>query len=193
MPPCARALHVSGGLIVVAVCGILMAATGVSWHTLAQREKESELLSQVTRSGAPSDFITSVARRLKAFPRRWKTAQDKRYPATQRYLRKIYRDPISGKADWGLVDARAAASWACTAARRSRVQRGALPSDDAFKDRSHYSDGASSIPGRGATTQPFSKPRRREVAYYRPPALLQTLNAIGDRPSRPTSTPCRLR
>ena len=29
--------------------------------------------------------------------------EDPRYPGTQRYLRRIYRDPVTGKAEWGLI------------------------------------------------------------------------------------------
>jgi hypothetical protein len=29
--------------------------------------------------------------------------EDPRYPGTQRYLRRIYRDPVTGSAEWGLV------------------------------------------------------------------------------------------
>ncbi|MFY9316607.1 MAG: type II secretion system protein, partial [Burkholderiales bacterium] len=31
--------------------------------------------------------------------------EDKRYLTVQRYLRRVYADPITGKADWGLVPA----------------------------------------------------------------------------------------
>ena len=31
--------------------------------------------------------------------------EDKRWPVTQRYLRKIYRDPITGMNEWGVIEA----------------------------------------------------------------------------------------
>jgi type II secretory pathway pseudopilin PulG len=150
-------------LIVVAVCGILMAATGVSWHTLAQRERERELLfvgDQFRR--AIGLYYERSPGGLKAFPKTLEDLlQDKRYPAAQRYLRKIYRDPISGKADWGLVDAPGGGIMGVYSSSEVAPfkRAGFRAADDAFKDRSHYSDWRFVyVPAVAPTTQPFFQP-----------------------------------
>ncbi len=94
-----------GVLFAVALIGIALAAVGVVWHTTVQREKERELLfmgDQFRR--AIAQFYAknpSVPERL---PRSLQELlQDDRQPTVQRYLRKIYIDPMTRKAEWGLV------------------------------------------------------------------------------------------
>ena len=94
-----------GMLILVAVIGVGLLATTEVWHTVQRREKEQELLfigDQFRRAiglyyehspGGVRRYPTSLEDLLK----------DPRYPSTQRYLRKIYRDPVSGGTDWGVV------------------------------------------------------------------------------------------
>jgi len=94
-----------GMLIFVAIIGIGLLATTEVWHTAQQREKEQELLfigDQFRRAiglyyehspGGVRSYPTSLEDLLK----------DPRYPSTQRYLRRIYRDPVNGDTEWGVV------------------------------------------------------------------------------------------
>lgn len=94
-----------GLLIAVALMGMALAAAGTVASAQRQRAKEQELLfvgAQFRRAiglyyerspGGVKQFPPSIEALL----------QDPRYPAVQRYLRKRYADPISGKAEWGLV------------------------------------------------------------------------------------------
>lgn len=82
-----------------------LAGTGVVWHTVAQREKERELLF------VGNQFRRAIAQYYERSPgggNRYPQSLedlliDKRYLATQRYLRRVYPDPITGKPEWGLV------------------------------------------------------------------------------------------
>ncbi len=94
-----------GLLFFISVMGIGMAATGVVWRQDAQRDKERELL-----------FIGAEFRRaivlyyertpgaVKSYPKNLdELLKDKRHVTTQRYLRRIYRDPMTGGMEWGVV------------------------------------------------------------------------------------------
>jgi type II secretory pathway pseudopilin PulG len=94
-----------GLLFAIAIMGAVLAATGIVWHTAQQREKERELLFvgnqfrhaiqlyyERSPAGAPQ-YPKSLEDLLK----------DKRYVTVERYLRKIYRDPMTGSTEWGLV------------------------------------------------------------------------------------------
>jgi type II secretory pathway pseudopilin PulG len=91
-------------LFVVAIMGVGLALAGEVWHTAAMREREAELL-----------FVGNQYRRAiglyylngpKQYPRTLDDLlRDQRKPGIERYLRKLYPDPITGKGEWGLVKA----------------------------------------------------------------------------------------
>jgi type II secretory pathway pseudopilin PulG len=94
-------------LLAVAVIGVGLAATGIVWSQSRQREYEQELLfigNQFRQAIALYYRRTSGA--AKRYPAKLEDLlEDKRYATTQRYLRKIYVDPMTGKSEWGLVKA----------------------------------------------------------------------------------------
>jgi type II secretory pathway pseudopilin PulG len=102
-----------GMLVIIMIIGITSAVVAQSWKVAAKREKEKELLWRghqfrlaIQRyyqarlkgqavAGAPANasyYPTSLNDLLK----------DPTAPGTVRYLRKIYADPMTGKADWAL-------------------------------------------------------------------------------------------
>lgn len=94
-----------GLLFAVAGLGAALAALGALWQTAAQREKEQELL-----------FIGGQFRAALASYRRMNPdgppqgpsnlealLLDGRFPSTVRHLRRVWPDPVSGRAEWGLV------------------------------------------------------------------------------------------
>src|SRR5262245_5068304 len=92
-----------GILIVVAVMGAGMAAYGTIASHAAQREKEAELLF---RGDQYRQAIASYYRKEQRYPMALTDLlEDKRYPMPVRHLRRLYVDPITGSADWGVVDA----------------------------------------------------------------------------------------
>ena len=91
-------------LIVVAIMGVGLALTGEVWHTAALREREAQLLhvgEQYRRAieryflGGPRQYPRSLADLLR----------DARKPGVERYLRRLYPDPMTNSDDWGLVKA----------------------------------------------------------------------------------------
>jgi len=111
IPPPARSRprHGSGAgftyltvLFIVAILAGGLALTGEVWHTTTLREKEAELLY------VGNQYRKAIERYYLNGPRQFPRAladllKDPRKPVTERYLRQIYPDPITGKSEWGLV------------------------------------------------------------------------------------------
>ena len=92
-----------GFLIFVAIAGAGLAAFAEIASHAAQREKEAELLF---RGGQYRDAIASYFRKEQRYPKALaELLEDKRYPMPVRHLRRLYRDPLTGSAEWGLVEA----------------------------------------------------------------------------------------
>jgi type II secretory pathway pseudopilin PulG len=106
-PGCRRALGFGyiGVLILVAMMSAALAGAGEVWHTAQKREKEQELLfagGQFRR--AIAQFYANSPGKARRYPLHLdELLQDPRHPGIRRYLRKIYLDPMTGNAKWGLV------------------------------------------------------------------------------------------
>lgn len=94
-------------LFIVAMMGATLALTGHLWQKTMQQEKERELLfigNQFRR--AILLYYERTPGMVKQYPKDLTDLiDDNRYPSTQRYLRKLYRDPITGNKEWGLIQA----------------------------------------------------------------------------------------
>ena len=89
-------------LIAVAIMGAGLALAGEVWHTSASREKEAELLF------AGNQYRRAIERYYRAgtatYPRTLRDLlKDPRKPTPERYLRRLYPDPMTGKDEWGIV------------------------------------------------------------------------------------------
>ncbi len=91
-------------LFVVALLTGGLALLGEVWHTASQREKEAELLFIGNQYRKAIERYYLSGQRL--YPRELDALiKDPRRSTTERYLRKHYTDPITGKAEWGVVKA----------------------------------------------------------------------------------------
>jgi type II secretory pathway pseudopilin PulG len=91
-------------LFVVAIMGIGLALTGEVWHTAALREREAALL------WTGEHYRRAIERYYLAGPRQYPREltdllKDSRKPAVERYLRKLYPDPLTASYEWGIVKA----------------------------------------------------------------------------------------
>lgn len=92
-------------LAIVAIMGILLAATGEVWRTTSQRDKEAELLfvGQQIRKAILSYRDNSPVG-VREYPRTLADLlEDKRFPYPVRHLRKLYRDPMTPSGQWGYL------------------------------------------------------------------------------------------
>lgn len=94
-----------GLLVAIAVMGVVQAALCEAWHADARREKEQQLLFAGTQLRAALELY--ALRSPPNAPRQPRELadllKDPRQPSTARYLRRVYADPITGRAEWGLV------------------------------------------------------------------------------------------
>ncbi len=96
-----------GALILVAFMGAGVAAYGELASHAAQREKEQELLFVGNQfRQAIGAYYERTPGAVKRFPQTLEQlVEDKRYPMPQHHLRRMYADPITGKPQWGVIDA----------------------------------------------------------------------------------------
>lgn len=99
------------GLILLALL-LILALTGLGslvgaevWATTMQREREEQLLfvgDEYRR--AITSYYQMTPNRVKVFPRSLNDLiMDDRFPTRVQHLRRLYPDPITDSADWGLV------------------------------------------------------------------------------------------
>ena len=91
-------------LFMVALLSIGLALVGEVWHTSSRRDREAELLfvGNQYRKAIERYYLTGPQRQ---YPRTLEDLiKDPRRPNTERYLRKVYLDPITGK-DFALIRA----------------------------------------------------------------------------------------
>lgn len=94
-----------GLLLAVALVGTLVAAAASHWHLEVQREKEQELLF-VGNEFRQAIVSYAAATKPKARPYPMSLDDlllDERTVEKRRHLRRIYADPMTGRAEWGLV------------------------------------------------------------------------------------------
>ncbi|MGZ5780982.1 MAG: type II secretion system protein, partial [Burkholderiaceae bacterium] len=90
-------------LFLVAIFGILLAATGMIWSTAQKREKERDLLfvgHQFRK--AIGEYYERTPGTVKRYPNSFNDLlKDNRQLSTVRYLRRIYKDPLTTQSEWG--------------------------------------------------------------------------------------------
>jgi len=94
-------------LFFIAASGAALAATAMVWSHERQREKEQELLWVGNKfREAIGLYYQRSPGTVKRYPEKLEDLlEDRRYLSLERYLQKVYRDPITGKSKWGLVPA----------------------------------------------------------------------------------------
>ena len=90
-----------GLLFAVAVLGITLATVGIVWSTQIRREREAQLL------WVGDQYRVAIAH-YRAFGGQLPLAltdlvSDPRVPEPRRFLRRLYPDPMTGRADWQLI------------------------------------------------------------------------------------------
>lgn len=131
-------------MLALALVGLVSLAACQAWAVQRQHEREKQLLfvghqfRAAIRDyyyGAPAGAGRSLPGSLDAL------VEDDRYPIPVHHLRRIYADPITGSADWGLlmVGDRIMGVYSKSEAQPIK-QKGFAPIDAAIEDKAAYRD-----------------------------------------------------
>ena len=131
-----------GLLLGIAIMGFFMAAVSEVWHTAVKREREAELLfagDQIRR--AITRYVAS-APGGERYPRRLEDLlRDPRYPLPRRYLRQLYRDPMTPSGEWGLVQSGEFISGVHSLSENEPLKSAGFSfADRSFEDKQKYSE-----------------------------------------------------
>ncbi|MBU1223084.1 MAG: type II secretion system protein [Gammaproteobacteria bacterium] len=141
-----RGFTLLGLLFLVAGLGVAMAALGTVWHSAAQREKERDLLfagDQYRRAVESFWNVPLPVGTPRRLPKNFaELLLDPRFPQTVRHLRHLYRDPMTGDAEWGLLKGPdGGISGVLSLSDGTPFKRANFPSDYArFEDAQSYRD-----------------------------------------------------
>ncbi len=92
-----------GMLVIILIIGISSAALGRSWKLFTREEKEKELLWRGNQFRLAIERYYNDPRHKGKYPTSLQDLlQDPAYLNPVRDLRKLYKDPMTGKADWAL-------------------------------------------------------------------------------------------
>jgi type II secretory pathway pseudopilin PulG len=157
-------------LFAVAALGLVAAEAGVVWKTAVRREREAELLV------IGVDIARALARYRDASPlgtQPWPSTleelvEDRRFPVPRRHLRRIYRDPFTGRAEWGLVRQGEAIVGIFSQAEGVPLRRAGLPAElgSAAKEAASYADWVFRPRAAGdAAASPLPPPYEADLPY----------------------------
>jgi len=131
-------------LIAVAVGGGVLAAVGELTSHAQQREKEAELLFAGHQyRQAIAAYYERAPGGAKRYPQKLEDMlEDARHVTPQHYLRKLYPDPVTGKAEWGLIEAPSGGIMGVySLAELPPIKSGGFSREDqSFADAARYAD-----------------------------------------------------
>lgn len=158
--------------------GATLALTGVVWHAAQKREKERQLLFVGNQyRQAIAAYYNHSPGSVKQYPNTLsELLKDPRQLVPTSYLRRLYPDPVTGKAEWGLVktrDNRIMGVFSLSEAEPVK-QSSFREADKAFEGKMRYTE------WRFAYNSPQSVPSSAVAAT--PPPLLATKPPAGQTP-----------
>ncbi len=131
-----------GVMVMMTIMLITMGAVSDVWHTVMQRENEQELLF------IGHQFRKAIGKFYEKSGRGYPASLDELLESPvgstgkARFLRKIYRDPMTGEAKWGLIlgrDGKITGIYSLSEAKPYKVAD-FIEADNSFKDAEKYSD-----------------------------------------------------
>lgn len=133
-------------LLAMMFSAVLAMAAAESWATSVRHEREAELLyaGQQYRLAIRSYYLGAPRGQARVLPAQLEDLlEDKRYTVPMHHLRRLYPDPITGSANWGLVQVgdRISGVYSPSEAKPLK-QAGFDPAEALFEGRESYKDWA---------------------------------------------------
>lgn len=152
-----------GLMFLVAVIGIGLAQAGAVWQTEVQREREAELLFIGEQYAlAIGSYYENTPGGVRQYPPALEDLlRDPRFPETRRHLRRIYSDPVTGGAEWGVVRIGGRITGVYSQSRQHPLKTADFPSAwAAFASSESYADWQFVyVPGALGVAQPLPEDR----------------------------------
>ncbi len=129
--------------LIVVVSSSLMVVQK-QWSTIVKRDNEKELFFRAGQiiQGIES-FYTNSPGDTTEYPRSLKVLlKDNRYPVLKRHLRKMYKDPMTQKGDWGIIyDGKGRIKGIYSQSNREPLKKGGFSKAyKTFENKKKYSD-----------------------------------------------------
>lgn len=153
-------------LLLVAFMGVGSTIAGELYSTSVRREKERELLFIGHEFRAAIERYYTGGPGQQVYPLTLEElVKDPRFPNARRHLRRLYADPITGKAAWGtiVIDGRIVGVHSLSAQAPLKVDH-FDDADAGFRNKQRYSDWTFVyphdlfVPPKEATSPPSSRP-----------------------------------
>jgi type II secretory pathway pseudopilin PulG len=131
-------------LLLIIIVSVSLMVVQKQWSTIVKREKEKELFF---RAGKIIDGIESFYQNSSTgspqYPRSLKVLlKDNRSLGLKRYLRKIYKDPLTQAGNWGLVyDGKGGIKGVFSQSKKEPLKKGNFSKKyKSFENKKKYSD-----------------------------------------------------
>lgn len=92
-------------LMMVVVISVALTGVHQQWQAIVKQDREKELLFRGTQIlEAINAYCRAVSEETCQYPRRFEDLlRDPRVPGVRRYLRKLYKDPMTRDGQWGIL------------------------------------------------------------------------------------------
>jgi type II secretory pathway pseudopilin PulG len=131
-----------GILIIIAISGIALAGVGIVWHQSTQREHEKELLYIGDQYSKAIASYYKSDENGKQYPKSLDDlVLDQRFINKTRHIRKLYSDPVTRGAPWGLIKQQDRIIGVYSTSREEPIKKTQFPkSYESFAKSQAYSD-----------------------------------------------------
>lgn len=130
-------------LFLITLLGLAAGAAGKYWSFEAKRDREDELIFRGRQIRAAIERYYYESPGAKSYPKSLEDlVDDSRYPVHKHYLRKMYADPVTGKADWEIIKSPDGGIMGVRSSNEDEpIRKKNFPSDlKSFEDRNSYGE-----------------------------------------------------